>query len=388
MCGLAAVAVGCNALLDNSDRAFDADASTTTTSVGDAASLASGSIDASSGGSEDASGSGSIDASSEGGDDASCASGACSSTEPPSCAPGGPGMNDCGAGSGSCCVSLAVIGGTYDRSYDGTTFTDDTNPATVSGFRLDQYEVTVGRFRRFVEEVVGGWQPAAGAGKHTYLNAGQGLKDTGGSYEAGWDPSWTSNLPTTASGWGSALASGVLNGAGATWTGAPGSNEKLPISSVNWFQSYAFCIWDGGFLPSEAEWNYAATGGSDQRVYPWSVAFPPGSSALSCADAWCGACASSDLPNAVGSESPTGDGKWGQSDMTGNLFEWVLDVANNPYANPCVDCVTLTASSTGSNGIRGGAVNTEPASLLASERGGENPTANLGYIGFRCARAP
>ena len=42
------------------------------------------------------------------------------------------------------CTSLTVVGGTYDRSYDGFTYTDSTNPAKVSGFRLDQYEVTVG----------------------------------------------------------------------------------------------------------------------------------------------------------------------------------------------------------------------------------------------------
>ena len=48
----------------------------------------------------------------------------------------------------------------------------------------------------------------------------------------------------------------------ATWTNTEGSQENLPINGVNWYEAYAFCIWDGGFLPSEAEWVYAAAGGS------------------------------------------------------------------------------------------------------------------------------
>jgi len=35
-----------------------------------------------------------------------------------------------------------------------------------------------------------------------------------------------------------------------------GSLRDLPVNDVTWYQAYAFCIWDGGFLPSEAEWNY------------------------------------------------------------------------------------------------------------------------------------
>src|SRR5580700_4095697 len=72
------------------------------------------------------------------------------------------GVSSCGAGE-SCCTSLNVVGGTFLRSYDGATFTDASHPATVSTFRLDKYEVTVGRFRRFVEAVVAGWGPPNGA---------------------------------------------------------------------------------------------------------------------------------------------------------------------------------------------------------------------------------
>src|SRR6266480_1264222 len=53
---------------------------------------------------------------------------------PPSCQPGGDGLSNCGPNSESCCASPPVPGGTFFRSYDGVTFTDMGNPATVSDF--------------------------------------------------------------------------------------------------------------------------------------------------------------------------------------------------------------------------------------------------------------
>ncbi|MBM4364484.1 MAG: hypothetical protein FJ104_17530, partial [Deltaproteobacteria bacterium] len=75
-----------------------------------------------------------------------CIAGAC--VAPPSCQDL---PSSCGpAGDESCCASPRVTGGTYNRVNDATY------PATVSDFRLDRFEVTVGRFRRFVAAVVGG----------------------------------------------------------------------------------------------------------------------------------------------------------------------------------------------------------------------------------------
>jgi hypothetical protein len=89
-----------------------------------------------------------------------------------------------------------VIGGTFYRSYDlqvgGMLLGLDggpggeADPVTVSTFMLDKYEVTVGRFRRFVDAWNGGWLPVGGAGKHTHLNGGYGLNATDGGYEPGW----------------------------------------------------------------------------------------------------------------------------------------------------------------------------------------------------------
>jgi formylglycine-generating enzyme required for sulfatase activity len=109
---------------------------------------------------------------------------------PPSCTGGAGAGNNCGGtgGTTSCCASLEVPGGTYNRRYtnSGTGPTGEADLATVSGFRLDKYLVTVGRFRQFVNGDAG-HLPAAGSGKHTHLKGGQGLANSGagGGYEPG-----------------------------------------------------------------------------------------------------------------------------------------------------------------------------------------------------------
>jgi sulfatase modifying factor 1 len=318
---------------------------------------------------------------------------------PQSCLTPGPGISDCTSSTGSCCAGSILPEGNVLRSYDGVTpgYTSAAFPATVASFWLDQYEVTVGRFRRFVTAVVGGWLPAAGSGKHSHLNGGQGLADDGdaaGPTEPGWDTNWNATLGTTADAWNTALACKST----ATWTPTAGANEHLPASCMTWYEAYAFCIWDGGFLPSEAEWNYAASGGTEQRVYPWSV--PASSMAIDCSDAnYYGASMGTDycvMPgmgvpgaegatNAVGSESPLGDGKWGQSDLAGNVFEWNLDYYA-PYVSPCSNCGNFTDTS--ARVIRGGAFG-NPASLqLTSARNSDDPLSRTISLGVRCARAP
>jgi hypothetical protein len=117
-------------------------------------------------------------------------------TPRPNCLPGGPSLSDCGASGESCCASLNVTGGTYYQTYDYLTWdpvdggseagadagpTGEAAPATVSGFRLDKYEVTVGRFRQFVSAWGAGWLPPPGLGKHAHLNGGRGLSDDDGN---------------------------------------------------------------------------------------------------------------------------------------------------------------------------------------------------------------
>jgi len=281
-----------------------------------------------------------------------------------------------------------VCGGTFYRSYDDVTYTSTAYPAMVSNFRLDKYEITVGRFRQFVAAVVGGWLPPAGSGKHTYLNDGHGLNATGGGYEEGWDAAdWNSLLATTLSDWTANLSCYSND---ETWTASRLGNESKPINCETWQEAYAFCIWDGGFLPSEAEWNYAAAGGggaNGQRVYPWS--HPSRSTTLNCkfANDGCPPGAVGSGPNNVGSESPTGDGLYGQADLAGNVWEWNLDWFA-PYVTRITNFANLTVTYMPFRVIRGGGFDDGPPALLASSRDSRTPTNRLNDVGARCARTP
>lgn len=306
--------------------------------------------------------------------------------EGPSCAglaaTCGPGVND------SCCNSLLVPAGTFFRGYDGLDSSTKTAPAQLTAFRLDKYEITVGRFRPFISAWLAGWRPATGAGKHAHLNAGKGLTTTSGGYEPGWNEAWANSFPNTGTGWDSSLSCGAVR---YTWTSAPGANENLPVNCITWAEANAFCIWDGGFLPSDAEWSYAAAGGDEQRVFPWSN--PASSTLIDCSYAnhstdHLGYCVQppTGAANAVGSESPKGDSKYGQADLAGNVSEWTLDAYVVGYANPCTDC--MQNLDTNMRVAKGGSF-TSPVTLLRNTfRAGPDGTARAVLFGARCARAP
>jgi formylglycine-generating enzyme required for sulfatase activity len=274
-----------------------------------------------------------------------------------------------------CCASERVPGGEFLRGYDDVTFTDPGYPATLDDFYLDTYEVTVGRFRKFVS----GYPdtlPAAGAGANPN-NAG----------DPGWMRMWEANMPGTRAELLASLpvCSPVVI---PTWTEAPaGANEALPMTCLEWFEAFAFCIWDGGRIPNEAEWNYAAAGGSEQRVYPWSV--PPTSTNITDTHAiydhnFCdpdGDCRVSILPS-VGA-LPAGNARWGQADMAGSVAEWVLDFYTEPYQNPCTNCAVTTTGS--ERVLRGGSRIQPDRTLLASARSSYPPDLR-DFVGARCAR--
>jgi formylglycine-generating enzyme required for sulfatase activity len=301
----------------------------------------------------------------------------------------------------SCCTSNEVTGGTYYRTYtnSGSGPTGEADSATISGFRLDKYDVTVARFRNFVAAWNGGWRPAAGAGKHTHLNGGLGLANSGasGAYETGWVTTDNSNIAPTDTNL-------TCDPVTSTWTSQAGSQENLPINCVNWYEAYGFCIWDGGFLPSEAEWEYAAAGGSQQREYPWGSTSPgdlfngvqcPGTGCdyaiYGCAYPSGGGPMTCSGTVTVANIAPVGTtlsglGAFDQLDLAGNVVQWTLDWYAT-YVDPCTDCAYLI--STSGRTSRGGGYDSPEGALVPWFRGGAtSPGVRYRDQGFRCARTP
>jgi formylglycine-generating enzyme required for sulfatase activity len=275
----------------------------------------------------------------------------------------------------SCCHAQQIPGGIFNRS------NDNAYPATVSSFVLDTYEVTVGRFRAFVNAGLGtqssGDWPIADTGAHPRLS------------RSGWNVAWAINLPVDST---ALMTQLKCSDSAQTWTDSPGSNENKPINCVTWYMAMAFCIWDGGYLPTEAEWNYAASGGDEQRTYPWSN--PANSTTIGCEHAnykinnpmgmHCVNGTTGGL-SSVGSEALHGKGKWMSSGMAGNVWEWTLD-GSGAYQMPCNDCARLDPAS--ERIIRGGSFVDEDSMLHTAVRVGFSPTTRYPNFGFRCARAP
>jgi len=234
-------------------------------------------------------------------------------------------------------------------------------PATISDFYLDKYEATVGRFRTFVNAGKGTQAnpPSPGDGAHPLI-AG-----------SGWQSAWNTQLKANTD----QLKASLNPETPCTWTAAPGTKENRPSNCMTWYEAFAFCAWDGGRLATDAEWNYAAAGGNEQRQYPWGSAAPDSTYAVYGA---------ATIQN-VGSRSPKGDGKWGHVDLAGNVWEWTLDwLGSLPV--PCSNCANLTAAS--NRVVRGGSYGSAASEFVSSYRGSFTPSSRRRDSGPRCVRTP
>lgn len=180
------------------------------------------------------------------------------------------------------------------------------------------------------------------------------------------------------------------------WRGDPWSTypAKLdePVNMVSWSKAHAFCGWAGERLPTEAEWEWAATGPQQTR-YPWGDEPEPSCDYVDYTkygapkweaggDIGCGGGG----PSPVGSH-PKGDKVWPGGaihDLAGNVWEWVED-SFAPYGgDKMVDPVARLDVSV--HGIRGGGWNRSYAAMVVTYRGAAHHGYQAPALGFRCVR--
>jgi formylglycine-generating enzyme required for sulfatase activity len=249
---------------------------------------------------------------------------------------------------------VAVRGGTFQMgSNEGSSDEKPVHSVTVGNFYMSKYEVTNAQYAAFLNakgnQSEGGveWYDASGAGSQGYAAAA--IRQQGGR--------WT-----------------VLAG-----------RENHPVNYVSWHGAAAYCKWlseQTGHryrLPTEAEWEYAAGGGSSNRTKYAGTDDALGEYA------WYTSNTNDTGTRPVGGKRAN---SLGLHDMSGNVWEWCADwygsdyYASSPSSNPA-------GPSSGAGRVRrGGGWDYDATICRVAYRAGVAPGFRGSGIGFRPSRTP
>lgn len=170
--------------------------------------------------------------------------------------------------------------------------------------------------------------------------------------------------------------------------------NNYPVVFVSWYDAAAFCEWRGGRLPSEAEWEKAASFDAEQTIklrYPWGDEFD--GERLNFCDANCASeNANGRFNDGYRDTAPVGSYANGRSplglyDMTGNVMEWVADWYDSRTYQNASDTNPLGPPEGQFKSIRGGSWLSSADELTTTTRSSFDPTVSRTNLGFRCASA-
>lgn len=256
----------------------------------------------------------------------------------------------------------------------------ETREIRLRRFAIDAFEVTVGRFRRF-------WANRAAA-----LPS---IRATPVAYPGGQSVSWSLT----------AAAPGTAAGCNWTATATTAERERHPMNCVDWTLAMEFCVWDGGRLPTEAEWEFVArawrtAGLSAGRTYPWgehdpttediaAMMMPDPDGGMACRYAHWSPCPGQDGRRTRRVGLGFDGAPAGVFDLAGNVGEWTASAV----ASLSETCWTerdenpLCVAGSSLRVWRGGAYDSVRAfDLRGAERPGLFATESAPTVGLRCAR--
>ena len=230
---------------------------------------------------------------------------------------------------------VIIPGGTYQRgSNNGSRDEMPTHMVTIKSFALDIHPITNEQFVRFLESM--------GGEKDSNNNDIVRLRDS----------------RIKRSGGALSIESGYL---------------KHPVVGVTWYGAFAYAKWVGKRLPTEAEWEIAATGGLEEAIYPTGKKIDHTQANFFSSDT-----------TAVMSYPSNG---YGLYDMTGNVYEWCNDwYAYNYYETSIQEPDSPPGPQQGVYRVlRGGCWKSLKEDLRCAHRHRNNPGAFNSTYGFRCA---
>jgi formylglycine-generating enzyme required for sulfatase activity len=244
------------------------------------------------------------------------------------------------------------------------------HPVTLDEYWIDQTEVTQDAFSKFVSST--GY-----------------VTDAEKNGNAGWIWNYKINdwnkidSPDSGPNWRRPL------GGKKTPTGL----GQHPVTQVSWFDAKAYCAWSGGRLPTEAEWERAARGDKDTRMYPWGGAdllgnlLNFGEKSFKCRLCDVHIDDGYQYTAPVGS-FPDGASPFGLLDMAGNVYEWVQDSYDGTSCYPSSSVNNPVPPETGTERImRGGSYADYDGlywKLRVDNRWSRLPGSSFADVGIRC----